>query len=840
MPTHSSRGPRRAAYLFSAVIAVGLLGACAESSTEPVDTGSPNPPPGDTTTVNPTVLLDRATIPASGGTIVVDRLESRLHGLTVTLETGTYSTATEWTVTEEPDITPNFPAGITLAAPVFRIGNGQRFANEPFVLRIPVELDEGEVPVAFIRDPVTGALELVPPLGIDEDRAHFSVMTKHVSRAQMWIPNAGAGQPMFNVASGSEAISGSSTFGEEIQFFILRRRAIGPPGQVQTTFRPGTDDWEFPNIGSTISRGGFCAGSTVTAMYYHYFRRPWQGPLFGRFTKGAFEPEDVIENAQGLRLASVVQEQLDWGALLKHMLIKFPKPTYETYSLPYIQFVTLVTAMEVTGLPQLVGVFSANYQSGHALIAHGVDGGTVKIADPNYPGQSVEIRWGDHWVYGADWEPFSFAEIQGGPSSIYTKVWPVGTSTLIDVDLLHYHWDQFDAGVAGDAEFPAKAFEYLDPELDGTWRWAGDTIRTANDSLVFRWRCPTCSYAWYTTSDVERQYTAIVVAGPPAAVVGLDWYDEEREGASFIAEEEGRQRVGVIHATKYDGSPTWWRYANFNWITVHKFPFQISMDTEAPDVGEEIVFRIEDEDDLKGMQPRFRWDFGDGSAVTETQGSGTTSHTYRDPGAYVVTVELIDAAGEVVARTSTQVAVGQPGAWVGWVHSTHTGANGITYAEANDLRFEYVSGGETVATRWKLVSGELKYWRTVPCASYTSPITQRPLGPGDNTRILARDSDPWAPEAHTPGTALWYQAYGNASGLQIWNKVCPTDLHPNPEAYVFQTFINWLQTWDIAMPQPWPWLQSGDGDLLEGTMTETHGGTARVWTWRFERVLGGS
>ena len=50
----------------------------------------------------------------------------------------------------------------------------------------------------------------------------------------------------------------------------------------------------------------------------------------------------------------------------------------------------------------------------------------------------------------------------------------------------------------------------------------------------------------------------------------------------------------------------------------------------------------------------YRWDYGDGTTSTS---SGTTTHIYRDNGAYTVTLTVTDASGNV-ARSSVVVVIG--------------------------------------------------------------------------------------------------------------------------------------------------------------------------------------
>lgn len=57
---------------------------------------------------------------------------------------------------------------------------------------------------------------------------------------------------------------------------------------------------------------------------------------------------------------------------------------------------------------------------------------------------------------------------------------------------------------------------------------------------------------------------------------------------------------------------------------------------------------------LNGLNPRFRWNFGDGTPETAWSASLTTTHTYASPGRYLVTLHATDDSGIVVTSTFYQ------------------------------------------------------------------------------------------------------------------------------------------------------------------------------------------
>ncbi|MBK8641821.1 MAG: hypothetical protein IPN15_06215 [Saprospiraceae bacterium] len=77
----------------------------------------------------------------------------------------------------------------------------------------------------------------------------------------------------------------------------------------ESGFRPGIDDWEFPNEGSYIEPEGHCAGQSLTAMWYYHVHKLSlnEHPLYDRFST---LPSPIWQdNVKGYRFSSVIQKQ---------------------------------------------------------------------------------------------------------------------------------------------------------------------------------------------------------------------------------------------------------------------------------------------------------------------------------------------------------------------------------------------------------------------------------------------------------------------------------------------------------------------------------------------------
>jgi YVTN family beta-propeller protein len=90
---------------------------------------------------------------------------------------------------------------------------------------------------------------------------------------------------------------------------------------------------------------------------------------------------------------------------------------------------------------------------------------------------------------------------------------------------------------------------------------------------------------------------------------------------------------------------------NFAWTINHTLVLQPLM-TTAKAVGVNVTFTPTS---TGGANPRFRWDFGDGSPVTAYAPAAAVSHTYAAAGRYLVTLTATDNTGVVTSVSAYQV-----------------------------------------------------------------------------------------------------------------------------------------------------------------------------------------
>ena len=380
-------------------------------------------------------------ISPSGGALTVEQPGSAVNGLRITVPPGAYRDNRTFVVSVLPIEGHKLGPDFDPATPLIRIENGHAFSAQPMVVDIPIQIAEDEFALAFFYDRRSGKLEGIPTTALSRDR--ITVLTHH--------------------------------FSDLVVSRVKRARLEGLT--VETGFLPGVDDWQFVNHGSYIAPGGHCAGQSLSAMWYYYEKRLAAGerPLYGRFDNNNYGFGTIDfqwDDSWGYRLASTVQkEQWDagrgvlsyWGAI---------SDSLTWYSFAY--------AMHLTGEPQYVSIgrYEADQQGkqvrrGHALIVYRIEGDTLWVADPNYPGQAdrtIRFEKGGFLPYTSG---ESAAAIAANGARQYPEIRYMAKSALVNWSAIGAEYERMLKGEAGKAYFPAHIISYasgVDPTT-GAWIW---------------------------------------------------------------------------------------------------------------------------------------------------------------------------------------------------------------------------------------------------------------------------------------------------------------------------------------------------------------------------------
>ena len=216
-------------------------------------------------------------------------------------------------------------------------------------MKIPVQIPPDHFAMAFYYDEVTKKLEGIPLVAVDSKS--ITIATRHFSKLTV------------------SAIANSA-----LDALVK--------ADINSSFKPGIDDWQFENWGSYIAPGGHCAGQASA----HYGIS-----AYSRMAPEQPSTDATITIARNLR-------PLLWQKMIPSATASLP-PSMKILTGAFenkfwadlagvndsLTFKAFAYAMQLTGEPQEIGIYS-NAGGGHDMIAYRIFNNNLYIADPNYPG----------------------------------------------------------------------------------------------------------------------------------------------------------------------------------------------------------------------------------------------------------------------------------------------------------------------------------------------------------------------------------------------------------------------------------------------------------------------
>ncbi|MCC7053230.1 MAG: PKD domain-containing protein [Gemmatimonadaceae bacterium] len=621
-----------------------------------------------------TPLLTDVAVPVTGGTLKVTVPGNPFDGLTLAVPAAAYDSPAVFSIAARTSAPPTLPAGYAQVGQALVITTAQAFATLPMVLTIPVSVASPDTALAaFFVDQATGALEPVPVAA--RTATTLSVFSRHFTQDRL-LKRQGAPRVTPKVAGNVPPLA-TAGFSPVILIVVsvpvARLNALTATG-----FLPGRDDWEFANYGTILAPAGACAGMSISAMYYYYALRDG-GPLNGRYNTVTTEPHRHDTNTGGMRLASVVQKDADQSVILtwERVVNGFAALTMVPRARLYYQ--SLVMAMQVTRMPQLVAIFGDSV--GHAVVAYGSENGVVSFADPNEPGTARTMTFAsDAFV------PFPFKSSGSRPSKTIRRVEPLGASAMIDDAALAAGWAQVPDASIGRSRFPQTRLQRWDSFADtyADIDTSQAVLVTAEQEFRVRTKCRTgCDLAYMPDTLIN---TRII------STAGVLLHDGD-EGDASVTLMRGVQRLGIIESaiSPLDTATTWSR---FRWISVNYQPVLLEPVRPLIRVDSTLRFTVT-ATDLAPLVTRYAWSFSDGTPAVNTT-TPSVSHKYTAAGDYVARVVLHDARGTILGRDTTVVSVGTL-PLVGWALRTVTvqaatlPAGGIGTERSDTLAYNFAT-----------------------------------------------------------------------------------------------------------------------------------------------------
>jgi hypothetical protein len=391
------------------------------------------------------IVLTQKEVTTEASTIALEDTQTPLDGLEISIPKDAHSKNTEYKITYA-DIKSNGKfKDFNPLTPMIIIENGKIFAEELITLKIPITLPEGHFAMAFYYDKDSNSLEGIPILSLTENE--IVIATKHFSNIVV-----------------------SSISKEKLKKL-----------KADSGFRPGKNDWQFANRGSFISPNGHCAGQSISAMWY-YSEKTLKGEpnLYGRFDnnsnlmKGRTKtPKLWIDDSLGYRLASVVQEEINWESEERKL---FNDLSSIDDRITYLAF---VYSIHLTGEPQYVAVRREDV--GHAMIVYKAENSKLYVADPNYYGEVREITFDTTtnkfrpYVSGANLD-----EIKKGNGTQFSIIHYYAKTALVSFDTVKQAWKAVENRTIGNEQFPEFKISYYDKGDDqekGEWKDLNDGVR---------------------------------------------------------------------------------------------------------------------------------------------------------------------------------------------------------------------------------------------------------------------------------------------------------------------------------------------------------------------------
>jgi len=471
----------------------------------------------------PEVELARGTIPTAGGTITVDKPGDPLHGLTIEVPAGTYAEDRTFVISSATIESHTFGPALDPVTPLVYVDDGGGGAGKIMLASLPLELEAEEFAKGYLYDDETGYLEEAPTVETAESQTtsafpHFSPL--------VW--------------------SKGST---------MRLEELAKDGLL-SGFRPGVDDWEFPNQGSVIAPNGHSMGQCQSAYWYYMSKKRGERAqsLYGLYDNngGVKTPALWQDDSYGYRLASRLQVEKDWKEANK-VFYRDDIKDREVWS-------DIANCIYETRNPVLLTVFpdDESFTGGLTLLAYRVEGDRVYVADPNFPGGSERyIRFKDGWF-----DPYvsgpTASDAEHNPTT-YSFVRRSFSIASLDNALMNRLWLEFQQGVIGWDKFPGYGLMVYD---EGQKKEVGinDSFQTNKEKLQI---------LAYEDTENKRGALGVNVWREGA------WLEAERDGKFPL--KEGTNRLGILVTGSGSSGGA---YLDFRWVEVEYSKAARKLETE--------------------------------------------------------------------------------------------------------------------------------------------------------------------------------------------------------------------------------------------------------------------
>jgi hypothetical protein len=376
-----------------------------------------------------------------GGTFMISRPGTPIDGLEIRVPGNAYEDARTFQVSYAPIQSHQFGTNFNVISPLITIRDGGGYAETIISMKIPVKIPSGHFAMGFFYDDETGELEGLPLLG--HDTSSITVGTRHFAASS--FSSSGFPKSLFRPTADPAV---------RANVVIASIRELELVGSYDTQFRPGVDDWGFPNYGSYVAPAGHCAGQSVGALWYFNEKKAKGSPaLWMRFDNDGGSPKTPgiwQDDCLGYKFCSALQtsrEKPSLGDALAMLLQSVPIVSdLETYN-------AFGYSILMSKKPQYVIIRSGLLPSasGHAMIIYGLVGKQLFVCDPNYPGDQ-ERRIVLNTLF---FDPYFSGPDASNLGKAYSHIFYAGFSPVIDLHSIDSRWKEVASKTIGNEFFPA-------------------------------------------------------------------------------------------------------------------------------------------------------------------------------------------------------------------------------------------------------------------------------------------------------------------------------------------------------------------------------------------------
>jgi hypothetical protein len=506
------------------------------------------------------VDVARQQLGASGGTVSVTGTGTPLDGLSVELPQGAYDAPVTfdfgYSAIEELDA----GEGVQAISPLLYVDpDTEEYAEDLIALKIPVEVPEGHIAMAFVYDEDLGVLHPLPTL--EESDGELTALSRHFC-------------PFVILSTPRERLLPAET-----------DKSREPPSNLEsvkyaTGFMPGRDTWNLFNAGSSVAPGGYCKGMSLTSLYYYLVERRitgqslWRDEYDNGLPEGMGTPGFWQDDRWAIELCSAANElgvTSEAGEVISGVFARVDRLTPQRLTREKErQFYMTAFALYVTKSPQLLSTRAGNSRDGHSLLCYGIDGRTLLIADPNYPNKTDATMPFRNGVLGPYVSAQSTMEILAGNFMTYDTCYFVGDISFFNLGKLQTLWTNYEAGSlnAGFPPYTIRATELDDQGAPlGTYGLNPDIDNRAEARRV----------RFELDAAFDSRMTVYTYGSPPTALSGNE-----------VTLDEGDNYIGFFVEEKVFDEITQksrWEWAGFDWVSIYRPGEQQDAAVTGPDAS---------------------------------------------------------------------------------------------------------------------------------------------------------------------------------------------------------------------------------------------------------------